>query len=96
MCRQIELMCCLFCLFVAVQQLKDARGLALADILTEVHRYVMRMDFPPAMRIQLLDTLADIEYVSTEFCNLSSPRSCNHVGNDWQPERRKSYSWRRW
>ncbi|XP_046907954.1 replication factor C subunit 5 [Hypomesus transpacificus] len=45
-----------------ILQLKTLKGLALQDILTEVHLLVHRVDFPPAIRIGLLIKLADIEY----------------------------------
>lgn len=45
-----------------ILQLKTLKGLALHDILTEVHLLVHRVDFPPAIRITLLIKLADIEH----------------------------------
>uniref|UniRef100_A0A8P4G1T8 Activator 1 subunit 5 n=1 Tax=Dicentrarchus labrax TaxID=13489 RepID=A0A8P4G1T8_DICLA len=42
--------------------LKTLKGLALHDILTEVHLLIHRVDFPPAIRIGLLIKLADIEH----------------------------------
>uniref|UniRef100_A0A8C6NTU9 Activator 1 subunit 5 n=2 Tax=Nothobranchius furzeri TaxID=105023 RepID=A0A8C6NTU9_NOTFU len=45
-----------------ILQLKTLKGLALHDILTEVHLLVHRVDFPPAIRITLLTKLADIEH----------------------------------
>ena len=51
-----------------VVTVKESRGLALADILTEVHKYVMRLELPPAMRLLLLDRLADVEYVLCAVC----------------------------
>ena len=51
-----------------VQQIKDVRGLALQDIVTETHKYIMRMSFPAGMRIYLLDQVAEIEYVVRRFC----------------------------
>ncbi|CAF3246500.1 unnamed protein product [Rotaria socialis] len=41
--------------------LKTIKGYALADILTELHRYVHRIDFPRDIRIHLLIKMADIE-----------------------------------
>uniref|UniRef100_A0A8C5DP02 Activator 1 subunit 5 n=1 Tax=Gouania willdenowi TaxID=441366 RepID=A0A8C5DP02_GOUWI len=46
-----------------ILQLKTLKGLALNDILTDIHLLVHRVDFPPAVRIELLIKLADIEYV---------------------------------
>uniref|UniRef100_A0A7N8YGE7 Activator 1 subunit 5 n=1 Tax=Mastacembelus armatus TaxID=205130 RepID=A0A7N8YGE7_9TELE len=45
-----------------ILQLKTLKGLALHDILTEVHLLIHRVDFPPAIRIGLLIKLADIEH----------------------------------
>ncbi|ODN01732.1 Replication factor C subunit 5 [Orchesella cincta] len=48
--------------FNRIYQLKTSKGIALADILTEVHKYLERIDFPPTVRIHLLKELAEIEY----------------------------------
>ncbi|KAI4820964.1 hypothetical protein KUCAC02_028920 [Chaenocephalus aceratus] len=45
-----------------ILQLKTLKGLALHDILTEIHLLIHRVDFPPAIRIGLLIKLADIEH----------------------------------
>lgn len=45
-----------------IMQLKTAKGLALHDILTEVHTYVHRVEFPSSVRIHLLVKMADIEH----------------------------------
>ncbi|NXK94549.1 RFC5 factor, partial [Formicarius rufipectus] len=45
-----------------ITELKTLKGLALQDILTEIHLFVHRVDFPPSIRIQLLIKMADIEY----------------------------------
>uniref|UniRef100_A0A1A8QQ47 Activator 1 subunit 5 n=1 Tax=Nothobranchius rachovii TaxID=451742 RepID=A0A1A8QQ47_9TELE len=45
-----------------ILQLKTLKGLALHDILTEVHLLIHRVDFPPAIRITLLTKLANIEH----------------------------------
>lgn len=45
-----------------ILQLKTLKGLALHDILTEIHLLVHRVDFPPAVRISLLIKLADVEH----------------------------------
>ncbi|CAF2740708.1 unnamed protein product [Rotaria sp. Silwood2] len=42
--------------------LKTTKGYALADILTELHRYVHKIDFPREIRIHLLIKMSDIEY----------------------------------
>ncbi|XP_030761249.1 replication factor C subunit 5 [Sitophilus oryzae] len=45
-----------------IQELKKLKGLALADILTEVHKFVHRIEFPFEVMAKLLDKMADIEY----------------------------------
>lgn len=45
-----------------ILQLKTLKGLALQDILTEVHLLVHRVDFPAAVRMGLLVKLADVEH----------------------------------
>ncbi|XP_041350244.1 replication factor C subunit 5-like [Gigantopelta aegis] len=45
-----------------IMHLKSAKGLALQDILTEVHQFVHRVDLPVHVRIHLLEKLADVEY----------------------------------
>ncbi|TRY87467.1 hypothetical protein DNTS_035297 [Danionella cerebrum] len=45
-----------------ILELKTLKGLALHDILTEVHLLIHRVDFPPSIRMGLLIKLADIEY----------------------------------
>lgn len=44
-----------------VTELKTAKGLALQDILTELHSYVQRIDFPVTVRVHLVERLSDIE-----------------------------------
>ncbi|XP_006890469.1 PREDICTED: replication factor C subunit 5 isoform X2 [Elephantulus edwardii] len=46
----------------AYRKLKTLKGLALHDILTEIHLFVHRVDFPSSIRVQLLTKMADIEY----------------------------------
>lgn len=48
--------------FNNINKLKMLKGLALQDILTEVHTYVHRIEFPQSVRIYLLDKLSGIEY----------------------------------
>uniref|UniRef100_A0A8D0RJN6 Replication factor C subunit 5 n=2 Tax=Sus scrofa TaxID=9823 RepID=A0A8D0RJN6_PIG len=45
-----------------IMELKTLKGLALNDILTEIHLFVHRVDFPSSVRIHLLTKMADIEY----------------------------------
>ena len=44
-----------------VMQLKNVKGMALQDILEEVHLFVHKIDFPTDIRIHLLDKMAEIE-----------------------------------
>jgi replication factor C subunit 3/5 len=48
--------------FENIQKLKTLKGLALQDILTDVHGYVHRVDFPSKTRMVLLQKMADIEH----------------------------------
>ncbi|KAG3287709.1 RFC5-containing [Ictidomys tridecemlineatus] len=43
-------------------ELKTLKGLVLHDILTEIHLFVHRVDFPLSVRIHLLTKMADMEY----------------------------------
>lgn len=45
-----------------IWDMKSTKGLALGDILTEVHTFVHRIDFPQPVRITLLHKLAEAEY----------------------------------
>ncbi|KAG8233975.1 hypothetical protein J437_LFUL014494 [Ladona fulva] len=45
-----------------ILELKTAKGLALEDILTDVHALVHRIDYPPDIRIHLLSKMADVEH----------------------------------
>ncbi|XP_028400424.1 replication factor C subunit 5-like [Dendronephthya gigantea] len=45
-----------------IMELKTMKGLALDDILAEVHTYVHRVEFPASVRMHLLDKMADIEH----------------------------------
>ncbi|CAB4036625.1 replication factor C subunit 5 isoform X1 [Paramuricea clavata] len=45
-----------------IMELKTMKGLALDDILAEVHIYVHRVDFPATVRMHLLDKMANIEH----------------------------------
>jgi replication factor C subunit 3/5 len=48
--------------YTNISTMKSTKGLALGDILMEVHTFVHRIDFPRAVRITLLDKLAEAEY----------------------------------
>ncbi|KAK6190585.1 hypothetical protein SNE40_002418 [Patella caerulea] len=43
-------------------EIKTAKGLALQDVLTEIHQYVHRIDLPVKVKMHLLEKMADIEY----------------------------------
>lgn len=45
-----------------IQEVKIAKGLALQDILSEVHNFVHRIDLPSDTLIELLIKMSDIEY----------------------------------
>ncbi|XP_064620559.1 replication factor C subunit 5-like [Lineus longissimus] len=45
-----------------ILNLKTTKGYALQDILSEIHVYVHKIDFPNHVRILLLEKMADIEY----------------------------------
>ncbi|EFC50889.1 predicted protein [Naegleria gruberi] len=45
-----------------VMNIKTERGLALQDILRDIHPYVMKLNIPIAVRIYLLEKMSDIEY----------------------------------
>ncbi|KAL4223501.1 Replication factor C (RF-C) subunit [Mactra antiquata] len=45
-----------------IMQLKTAKGLALQDILTEVHKYVHKVDLPLHVRLHLLEKMAEVEH----------------------------------
>eukprot|EP00731_Ephydatia_muelleri_P022557 Em0015g140a len=45
-----------------IMKLKTLKGLALQDILTQVHLYIQRVEFPSNIRITLLEKMADVEF----------------------------------
>ncbi|TPX65715.1 hypothetical protein SpCBS45565_g04938 [Spizellomyces sp. 'palustris'] len=52
-----------------IQQLRITKGLALADIITELHEVLAAMDMPAPVRIVLLDKMAEIEYNLSTSCS---------------------------
>jgi hypothetical protein len=48
-----------------VQELRRLKGIALIDVVKEIHPYIDKIDFPTETKIQLLDMLAEIECVHT-------------------------------
>ncbi|KAL5015973.1 hypothetical protein ScPMuIL_005562 [Solemya velum] len=69
-----------------ITKLKTAKGLALQDILTEVHQYVHRIDLPIHVKIHLLEKMADVEYRlsagTSEKIQLSSMISAFQLARD--------------
>ena len=45
-----------------ISNLKQLKGLALHDIITEVHLLVHRIDFPSKVKVGIVEKLAEIEY----------------------------------
>jgi replication factor C subunit 3/5 len=48
--------------FRKIFDLKTRKGIALADIMSEVHMYLEKIDFPPTVRTYLLKEMAELEY----------------------------------
>ncbi|XP_065190076.1 replication factor C subunit 5-like [Sycon ciliatum] len=69
-----------------IMELKTLKGLALQDILLEIHAYVHRIDFPQNVRIHLLSKMADIEHQlasgTSEQLQLSSLLGAFQVSRD--------------
>lgn len=55
--------------FQKIQDLKIAKGLALGDILTEIHTIIQRAKFPPEVLIELLIKMADSEMRLASGCS---------------------------
>ncbi|KAK2389922.1 Subunit of heteropentameric Replication factor C (RF-C) [Trifolium repens] len=55
--------------FKRIHDMKTRKGLALIDIVREVTMFVFKIKMPPAVRVQLVNDLADIEYRLTFGCN---------------------------
>ena len=54
-----------------MQDLRRLKGIALIDVVKEIHPYIDRIDFPTETKIQLLDMLAEIECVDPTLENFS-------------------------
>ncbi|KAH1023691.1 hypothetical protein HUJ05_003298 [Dendroctonus ponderosae] len=52
-----------------IQELKTLKGLALNDIITELHKFIHRIEFPFQTSIRILDKLAEIEYRLAQGAN---------------------------
>lgn len=55
--------------FNGIQDLKVKKGLALQDILTEVHKFLHKVDLPSKVLAELIAKMADIEYRLTAGTN---------------------------
>ncbi|XP_059052011.1 replication factor C subunit 5 [Achroia grisella] len=55
--------------FKNIQEVKIAKGLALGDILTEIHTIVQRMKLPPEVLVSLLIKMADSEVRLASGCS---------------------------
>ncbi|XP_058766061.1 replication factor C subunit 3-like isoform X2 [Vicia villosa] len=49
--------------FKRINDMKTRKGLALVDIVREVTMFVFKIKIPPAVRVQLVNDLADIEVI---------------------------------
>jgi len=48
--------------FNRIHDLKTLKGIALTDIITDVHKFIERIDFPAKVRIFILKGMAELEY----------------------------------
>ncbi|KAF5841986.1 P-loop containing nucleoside triphosphate hydrolase protein [Dunaliella salina] len=48
--------------FRSILDLQQSRGIALSDIVRELHTWLFRMSLPTRQRIELVEALADLEY----------------------------------
>jgi replication factor C subunit 3/5 len=55
--------------YTNILELKTHKGLALSDIVREVHRFVQQLNFPPKTRLFLLEKLGELEYHMAQGCN---------------------------
>lgn len=55
--------------FKRIYEMKTTKGLAVVDIVREVTMFVFKIKMPPAVRVQLINDLADIEYRLSFGCN---------------------------
>ncbi|RZC18250.1 replication factor C subunit 3-like [Glycine soja] len=55
--------------FKRIDEMKTRKGLALVDIVREVTLFVFKIKMPSAVRVQLMNDLADIEYRLSFGCN---------------------------
>ncbi|KAG1675379.1 hypothetical protein FOA52_012298 [Chlamydomonas sp. UWO 241] len=48
--------------FEKIQEMQSTRGIAMADILREVHPFIFRMGLPAKVKAELVESMADCEY----------------------------------
>lgn len=69
-----------------ISQLQKLKGIALQDIITEIHPYVMKFSFSPKLRMEILQKLAEIEYRlsvgSSEKLNIGALVGCFQIARD--------------
>ena len=69
-----------------ISYLKQIKGLALQDIITEIHLLVQRIEFPNNIKIEVLEKLAEIEYRLSAGCSeklqMSAMISAFHATKD--------------
>lgn len=69
-----------------IREMQTLKGLALQDILTQVHLYVNRIDFPTKVKLHLIVKMADIEdrlaHGTSEKLQLSSMIAAFQVARD--------------
>merc|ERR1719272_2382907 len=53
----------------SIQKLRSSKGLALQDMLEDIHEYIHTIDYPDIVRIFLLEKFADIEDRLTRGCD---------------------------
>lgn len=56
-------------MFTEIEKIKMAKGLALEDILTELHLYVMRIELPMSVLNKLIIKMASIEERLAKGCS---------------------------
>ncbi|KAK9729417.1 ATPase family associated with various cellular activities (AAA) [Popillia japonica] len=75
--------------YINIKELKTIKGLALSDILTEIHNFVHRIEFPYEILISLLDKMAQIQVRlaagSSENIQLTALISAFYFARDINP-----------
>jgi len=55
--------------YKSIKQLKGLKGLALADILREIHMFVLKIQFPEEVKMQLIADIAQLEFMVANGAN---------------------------